>query len=332
MTAALTIGFFLVLVGVVVSAHEAGHLLAALVCRIRVEEIGLGLPPRLVRIGRIGMTSVSLNLLPLGGFVRPAGEFDPAVPDGLWLSPPGRRIGVFVAGALANGLLALVLLTVGFATQWPDRVRVVAVAAGSPAEAAGLRPGDVVLALDGGRVTSNEVLSQALRARAGEAVVLRRDPPTGQGPAGFDTQGELVRYSLPAAVRRAAETIGGMVAGIARGVTALPGGTAGEATVQVVGPLGLKQFSDRALSNAVEWELAYPVLYLGAWLSITVGLVNLLPLPALDGGRAGLALVELLFRKRLPARVERRVHAAGMVLLLLVLLVLTVRDVAARLA
>ncbi|MCJ7707938.1 MAG: M50 family metallopeptidase [Anaerolineales bacterium] len=97
--------------------------------------------------------------------------------------------------------------------------------------------------------------------------------------------------------------------GIARGVAALPGGDAGEATVQVVGPLGLKQFSDRALSNAVEWELAYPVLYLGAWLSTTVGLVNPLPLPALDG-----------------------VHAAGMVLLLLVLLVLTGRDVAARLA
>lgn len=138
-------------------------------------------------------------------------------------------------------------------------------------------------------------------------------------------------YPLPAAVRRAGETVGGMAAATARAVAGLFAGEAQAAGVQIVGPLGLKQYSDRALANAVEWGLAYPVLYLGAWLSTAVGLVSLLPLPALDGGRAALALVELVFRKRLPPSLEQRLHAGGVVVVLLILLALTIRDVVARL-
>ncbi len=342
----LFLGFFVLLLGLVIGVHEAAHLVAALACHVRIQEIGLGLPPRLLWLGQLGGTRVSLNWLPLGGFLRPAGEFDPTVARGLAGIEPWKRIGVFAAGPAANVLLAMVLLTIGFATQWPDRVRVVAVSPGSPAAEAGMRPGDLILSLGEDRVPSTEVLSQALRARAGETVTLlldrggeelcltvalRSDPPPGEGPAGFDTQGELVSYTLSAAVRRAAETIAEMAGATVGAVVALVGGEAGTSGVQIVGPLGLKQYSDRALSNAIEWGLAYPVLYLGAWLATAVGLVNLLPLPALDGSRAALALVELVTHRRLPLRLERRLHAGGMVILLLILLALTVRDVAVQL-
>ncbi len=347
MTTALFLGFFVLLLGLVIGAHEAGHLAAALACRVRVEEIGFGLPPRLLWLGRLGQARVSLNLLPLGGFIRPAGEFDPSVSGGLAASGSWKRVGVFVAGPAANLLLALVLLTTGFATQWPDRVRVVAVTPDSPAAQAGMRAGDLILALGDDEVTSTEALSQALRARAGETVtlvldragrelsatmVLRSDPPPGEGPAGFDTQGELVAYPIPAAVRRAGETIAAMAAATVQAVAGLIGGRSDVASVQIVGPLGLKEYSDRALANALDWRLAYPVLYLGAWLATAVGLVNLLPLPALDGGRAALALVEAVARRRLAPHLERRLHAVGMVVLLLLLIALTVRDIAARLA
>jgi regulator of sigma E protease len=342
----LFLGFFVLLLGLVIGAHEAGHLAAALACRVRVEEVGLGLPPRLLWLGRLGSTRVSLNLLLLGGFIRPAGEFDPAVSGGLAASAPWRRVSVFVAGPAANLLLALVLLTMGFATQWPDRVRVVAVSTGSPAAEAGMQPGDLIITLGGDHVTSTEDLRAALQRQAGQtvtltldrggnevtlAIALRSDPPPGQGPAGFDTQGELVSYPLPLAVRRAGETIATMAGVTAKTIADLLRGSPDAVSVQLVGPLGLKQYSDRALANAVDWGLAYPVLYLGAWLATAVGLVNLLPLPALDGGRIALALVEVVTRRRMPPHLERRLHAGGMVVLLLLLLVLTVRDVAARL-
>lgn len=338
----LSLVFFFLLLGLVVAVHEGGHLLACLALRIRLLEIGIGLPPRLLRLGRRGATEVTLNALPLGAFVRPAGDFDPLVPDGLASRSAAQRLLVYVSGAAANVLLALVLLTVGFRVGWPDEVRVVGTSAGSPAAIAGLHAGDVILAADGKAVHDAEALSAQIDAARGEVMVLqlrrgdeilylsvesRLTPPEGQGPMGFTSQGALVSYPWGAAVGRAAETVAEMARSTAAAIGTLlgfDGGSVGE--VRIVGPLGMKQISDRALANAVAWGESFPLVYLAAWLSASLGLFNLVPFPALDGGRAALLLVEIVRRKRIPARIEARVHAAGMVVLLTAMLVLVVRD------
>ena len=278
MTWLLSIAFLVLVLALLVGAHEVGHLCAALALRIRVDEVGLGLPPRLVRLARFGPTAVTLNLVPLGGFVRPAGEHDRTVPSGLAAAPPFHRLIVFIAGAAANVLLALAVLTFGFATNWPDVVRVVSVAPGSPAETAGLAAGDQILALDGERMTAAEDLGRALRRQAGKSVqlevlrgertleldvALRLAPPAGQGPAGFESRGELVRYPLPKAIARAAQMIGSMITGTGQALGGLLRGNAGSGVV-ISGPIGLKQVSDQALDNAVSWDQAFPVLYLTA--------------------------------------------------------------------
>lgn len=338
----LSLVFFLLLLGLVVAVHEGGHLLACLALRIRLLEVGIGLPPRLFRLGRRGETEFTLNALPLGAFIRPAGDFDPLVPDGLASRAAAQRMLVYVSGAAANVVLALTLLTLGFRTGWPDEVRVVGTSAGSPAELAGLRAGDMILASDGDPVHDTGNLRTRIEAARGGVMVLqlqrgdqiinvsvesRLAPPEGEGPVGFTSQGVLVSYPWSTAVRRAAETVWDLVRSTVSAIGTLLGlGGGSTAEVRLVGPLGMKQISDQTLANAVEWGEGFPLIYLAAWLSASLGLFNLVPFPALDGGRGTLLLVEIVRRKRIPAHIEARVHAAGMVVILTAMLVLVALD------
>ncbi len=337
----LAVAFILVL-GTVVTVHELGHFLAARAVGVRIRELGIGLPPRLLKLGAWAGTNITLNWIPLGGFVKPEGEFDPQVEGGLGAASPLARLGVFWAGGVANLVLCLILLTVGFMSGWPDRVQVIYVAPGSPAEAAGLLPDDLIVAADGGEVRDAGDLSDRIADSPSEPLELtvqrggstlamqlvpRNDPPEGEGPAGFTSRAAIVRYGLGRAVARAFEEMASLFDSIVRlSLDALGGGGSGE-TVRITGPVGLKQTSDVAIRNAVAFEQAFPVLYLGAWLSLAVALTNLLPLPALDGGRAAFVLIEIIRGRRVDPKRERLVHAAGMVVLLALLVVLTVRDV-----
>ena len=333
--------FFVALLGGVVTVHELGHLIAALACRVRIDEIGLGLPPRLARLGKIGSISITLNALPVGGFVRPAGEFDAGTRGGLAAATPRARLAILSAGAAANLLLALSLLTAGFATGWPDQVELISVSPGSPAEAAGLRPGDILTGANGRSVHAAGELRDMLNANSGVPVSLeferdsihlstvltpREYPQAGEGPAGFTSRGVIVRYPPLTAVGRAGEEIGQLVQSTVLLLLDLVRGVRLTDDVRLTGPIGMKQASDRALENAVTWDEPFPVIYLAAWLSTIIGLTNMLPLPALDGGRIVFVLLEAIRRKRISDRLEKWVHAAGWAGLLLMLVVLTVQD------
>jgi regulator of sigma E protease len=155
----------------------------------------------------------------------------------------------------------------------------------------------------------------------------RTDPPEGHGPAGFTSSGVLVRYEPFPALARATEKVVDLIAATLQ-VTAdaLSPNKSGPG-VRLSGPLGLKQASDQAVRNASDWEEPFPVLYLAAWLSLAVAMTNLLPLPALDGGRILLVIVETIRSQQMDPKVEKWVHALGMVCLLVLTLALTVRDV-----
>jgi regulator of sigma E protease len=338
---ALLIAFGAILGGVVL-VHELGHFVAARAGRVRVKELGLGLPPRMARLGSLGGADISLNWIPLGGFVRPAGEFDATVPDGLAVSPPLIRIGILSAGSLANLLLAMTLMTAAYLVGWPDKVEVNSVESGSPAAIAGLMHGDRILMANGQRIRDAGQLRELLAAFASSPVLLeiergaeviettirpRSNPPEGRGPAGFTSSGVIVRYGLVEAIGQASMRIVDLVSATAQVTTdALILGESATAA-RLSGPVGLKQASDRAVRNAVDWKEPFPVFYLGAWLSLAVAITNLLPLPALDGGRILLVLIEMIRSRRIKPRVEKAVHALGMVGLLALLLVLTARDV-----
>jgi regulator of sigma E protease len=225
---------------------------------------------------------------------------------------------------------------------WPDQVKVLDVFTGSPAEIAGLQSYDVITQVNGSTVHNTTELRDLIYENKGQPITFNiqqngtlstitltpRDAwPEGEGPAGFITSGVIVKYKLPTALRRAVEQMIALVQETTRLTIRLARGqmTSGEA--RITGPVGLKQVSDQALANAIQWNEWFPLLYLGAWMSTAIGLTNLLPLPALDGGRALFVGIEIFRGKRISMKVEKAIHAAGVVVLLVLLAVLTLNDI-----
>jgi regulator of sigma E protease len=152
MSLAVIIILFVVALFVAMCLHELGHFIAAKRAGVKVEEFGIGIPPRLFGIKR-GETTYSVNAIPIGAFVKAAGENDPAVPRSLAGKGPWTRLGIYAAGPLVNILLAFVLLSaflglpVSFITG--DGLMVHSVAVNSSAEEAGIEPGDTILEVEG---------------------------------------------------------------------------------------------------------------------------------------------------------------------------------------
>ena len=163
------------ILGTVILVHELGHFVAARAVQVRIKELGIGLPPRLTRLGSFWGAEISLNWIPLGGFVRPAGEFDSTISDGLAASPKLARIGILIAGSLANLVLSILLMTAAYMVGWPDQVEVLSVEAGSPAATAGLMPGDRIIEADHHRIRETGELRVLLEASAGAPVSLEVD-------------------------------------------------------------------------------------------------------------------------------------------------------------
>jgi regulator of sigma E protease len=152
MSVAVIIILFIVALFVAICLHELGHFITAKRAGVKVEEFGIGLPPRLFGIKR-GETIYSLNAIPVGAFVKAAGENDPTVPRSLAGKGPWTRLGIYAAGPLVNIFLAFVLLSAFLALPYSvvagDGLVVRAVVENSPAEEAGIEPGDIIIGVDG---------------------------------------------------------------------------------------------------------------------------------------------------------------------------------------
>ena len=180
MSVAVAIISFIVVLFVLVSSHEMGHFIAAKRAGIAVEEFGIGFPPRLFAIKR-RETIYSINLIPLGAFVRTTGENDPTVPGGLAGKGPWTRMGVYAAGPLVNVFLAFVFLSGFFMVPTEaisgDGVMVHSVAEGSPAAEEGdIKPGDVILEIDEQEIHQWEDVQEAINSNGEEekALLLQR--------------------------------------------------------------------------------------------------------------------------------------------------------------
>jgi regulator of sigma E protease len=322
---AITILLFVFILFTLVVIHELGHFVVARLFGIRVQEFGIGFPPRAKIMRNRGETLYTLNWLPIGGFVRLEGEDgDSNDPRSFTVAGLPRKVAVLLAGVAMNLVLAFAIFTcIAWLAAPQGGLAFNTVAAGSPADLAGLRPGETILAIDGstfdlfpGPQAGPQAIA-ALRARAGQTVTLRVRSADGierdvsvtlRPPDQAATQGAL-------GIRAAALTFSGAYAGrdpvaalgagvawtvsafrlIVDGLGSLVSSIASNPTTAppVSGPIGIA-----AQVGDVFWQLG-PIftLYLAGLLSANLALVNALPFPPLDGGRILVILLKSLLSR-----------------------------------
>jgi regulator of sigma E protease len=334
---------FIAVLATLILGHELGHYLAARLFRIKVEEFGIGFPPRLFTMFEAGGTKFTFNLIPLGGFVRPAGEDDPTIPGGLAAAPKRARVAVLLAGPTANVILAIFAFIAAYKFAAPDldRVMIAAVEQNTPAEAAGLLPGDLVLTVDDETISGVPSLQEAITARIGTemTVALDRDGqllavslvprveyPSDQGPIGV-VVGNPTRDSTWI---EAIELGWGATWGQFDEMLHLPGRLiSGEIAPEDARVSGLKGMYDMlSWAGMIDRSAQRPFLTLNLIGLISVGLAiaNLLPFPALDGGRLLFVAIEAILGRRLSPKYEGLAHAVGFFVLLALMVYINLQD------
>lgn len=347
-----TVVVFLAILSILIFVHELGHFLVAKKAGIKVEEFGFGLPPR-VWGKKIGETIYSLNLLPIGGFVRLYGENEEErgkkenVSRQFLTKPKKIRAAVAIAGVIMNFILAIVVFSIIYTQlgipRQTDQVKVMEVSAGSPAQTAGVRIDDIILKAAGTPIESTlefisitqENLGQKISveiSRQGENTVLfmtpRENPPEGEGPLGVAISNTEIKFypfwQMPfrgavEGIRESLAWTSMIVAGIGQMLYRLV--TAGVVPADVAGPIGIFQLTGQAARTGI-----YSVLQFLGILSINLAIINILPLPALDGGRLLFIGIEAVTGRRVKTKVEAYIHQIGMIFLLFLILLVTIND------
>jgi len=338
-TVATIIAFPLVL-GTLIFVHELGHFIMAKTWRVKVFEFAMGFPPRLASVRR-GGTIYSINLLPLGGFVKMMGENgeDAGNPASFGAKPWWQRSLILVFGPFMNLSLALLLFFITAAWIGSPVITntVSAVSAGSPAQSAGLRHGDRIVAIDGTRVRqlitlhniSERHLGQRVRLtviRHGRPITVflvpRAHPPAGQGAMGVVMTVRAQTHPVGESIRLSFEGVGSMIMAVPNVISSI----GAHGTQNISGPVGIARLTGEAASSIPQtgWGdfLAFVAL-----LSANLGVLNLLPIPALDGGRLLLVLVSGVRRKNLNPELEGMIHLVGMAVLLMVIVLISYQDI-----
>jgi regulator of sigma E protease len=357
----VTLIVFLLALGGMIFVHELGHFIAARWAKIEVEEFGLGLPSyKLATLFTWQGTEFTIHALPLGGFIRPKGENDPNVPGGLASASPWKRLVVLFAGPLMNLLTAVIVFSALIAFEGvpvPGSIKVDTVAANSPAEQAGMQSGDILLAINGQSVAEVEAAIAIIRQnldksvdllieRNGEEITIVATPLSSRKA----TEGALgVGLTYPTRPATFVESItgGATITGIqAATIVYLPiamiQGAIAPEEARFIGFKGIFDLFDLAVEEDVTSRQevsaqtesgAAPstrptnwTLNLVGILSISLGVFNLFPIPALDGGRILFTLPEILFRKRIPQDWENTVNGVAMLLLIGLMLFVNVMD------
>jgi len=360
----MSIVIFILALVILILVHELGHFLAAKSIGVRVNEFGIGFPPRIFGWKpKRGETTYSINWIPFGGFVRIFGE-DPEEegathnPRSLLSQSRIKQIWVLIAGVLFNALLAWGLITVGYLSGLPTAVTpttqglvtepaltILAVEHDSPAERAGIKPGDEILfvespveSLQGDELTPDALTTLTHTATGDVRLLLSRKDTEPFSlsitPEKVGTESQaigvyletiaIVKLPIHRALFEGLRDAGHLLVTITRGLGSfIAEAFRGEADVStVVGPVGLSQiFAD---ASAIGFA---SVLSLSAIISLHLTILNLIPFPALDGGRILIVLLEAIRRKQFPARIIGWINTVGFVLLILLMIVVTIGDI-----
>ncbi len=322
--------------------HELGHFLAAKFFGRWVEEFGIGFPPRLFG-KKIGETVYSVNALPFGGFVRIHGEKPefgaeghPEVPSRSFARlPAGPRSAIIGAGVLMNFFVGWFLLSAIFMVGTPPGIVVAGVAEGSPAALAGVTSGDRILDFETvdsfmGAVNESRGREMILRvSRSGDefsvTALPRKDPPPGEGALGVNiTSVGAPKLPFFASIREGFMSSAKVLGAIFISLTNLVSGifTGGPALENFVGPVGIFGIAN----EAARFGLVY-LFQLIALISLNLVVLNIVPLPALDGGRLFFILIEKIKGSPVSPKREGLAHAIGFGLLILLMVAITIRDI-----
>jgi len=344
----MTVLIVVISLSILILVHELGHFLAARFFGVRVEEFGIGFPPRLIS-KKIGKTVYSLNLLPFGGFVKIFGENfedeEKISPDSFVFQPVWRRAIIVLAGIFMNIFLGWLILSFVFMSGMPEHLAIAEIAPDSPAQAVGLESGDIIIKAS----FKETVLSDPIKSRelielvnkaAGDNILFtirrgdkifeveiqsRSNPPFGQGPVGI----ALVEMGFPPQ-----GFFGGIVEGLKATFNVLKNVSFGfiaflgsvfvdkSAFEAVAGPVGIFSIAAKASNLGVVYFLQFIAI-----ISLNLAVLNLIPFPALDGGRFLLLLVEKIKGSPVSLKFQIVVNSFGFLILIIFMILVTIRDI-----
>lgn len=335
MTLLSIVGALLVLT-VLVFVHELGHFYAGKKLGFRIDEFAIGMGPVVCSKEKNG-TRFAIRALPIGGLCAFHGE-DEGVsdPECFNAQPVWKRMIVVLAGPFMNILLAVVLAVIILMTYGEYMPMINDFTAeNTPAEAAGIQVGDIITEIDGKSITYYAECTDYIRQadHAGIEVTVRRggsdvtltardiyDPESGSNRLGIYISPERLRYGLLEAATNSVR----YTCYIVKEMFKVLGGlfTGSVTSDDVAGPVGTISIIGQAVRAGFE-----VVLRLGVLISINLGIMNILPIPALDGGRFLFMVIEAVRGKPIPPEKEGMIHMAGLMLLFSLMILLTVMDV-----
>jgi len=359
----MNILIFIIVIVALIVVHEFGHFVAAKLSGMRVDEFGLGYPPRAMTIAKMGETEYTLNWLPFGGFVKIYGEDgDGGDPRAFSKRPRMLQAIVLVAGITMNLLLAYVLITGALVMGTPralapdeivgaqnTQLMVASVLPGSPAARAGLLPGDSILSAEDGHYLfsgvdpatftkfvadggGNTTVALTVKHADGNEETIFTRPETGiisADPSRAVLGVEVATVGVVPLSFLAAVAEGASLTWSATKLTAIGLWhffysifTLSADLSQVAGPVGIADVVGSASAQGFG-----DLLSIMAIISINLALINLIPIPALDGGRLLFVIIESVIRRPIKASVAQALNGIGFLFLILLMLVVTAHDI-----
>ncbi|TFZ39822.1 RIP metalloprotease RseP [Soehngenia longivitae] len=316
---------------IVILIHELGHFTVAKLVGIKVNELSIGMGPRFYHRKR-GDTEYSIRALPIGGYVKMEGEDEESDdPRGFSKKSPLARIAVVAAGAIMNFILAIIVLSIISFMVGEPTTTISEVIENSPAELAGLRPGDKIISISDNKIESwddivNSIENSDIETKL-EIKVERDNDITSIFVTPNIEDGKKIIGIVP-------EGEGNLITAIKEGfsntayfiklmidfiMTAFSGNVSAD---DLSGPLGVISAVNQAANQGI-----ISLLYLLAFISVNLGFINLLPFPALDGGRIVFLIVELVRGKPIDQKKEGLIHFIGLILLFALMIFVTYNDI-----
>lgn len=356
-----TIIIFIIILSLLVFVHEFGHFISAKKLGVKVEEFGIGFPPRIWKIEK-GETTYSLNWIPIGGFVKLKGEDggNKADEDSFAHKAIWKRLVILASGVVMNFILAIIVLSIGFRIGFPQdlgsmenekfakirdvKIQVLGTLESFPAEEAGIQAGDTILNIDGNKFSDVEDVQNYISGKGQDRILitlLRNDetlqkelvaiPIDANNDNNFkENQGYAVGISLAKtgtvsypfciAIWKGTQTTGFLMKEIYKAFYMLITHKGG--AVELGGPVEIASMTGKVASLGFIYILQFIAL-----LSINLGIINLIPFPALDGGRIFFLIIEKIRGKVTNQNVENFIHTVGFAILMLLIIFITYKDI-----